>query len=87
MTRSLGVTLDLLCAGLSVFAAIVAAIGVFDMVIVSGLTVLLALLICFFRLEHDQDKKSSHRLLFAVHGLMVLSCIYIFADWGRVMFA
>jgi multidrug efflux pump subunit AcrB len=47
LNRNLGLTADLLCAGLAVFAVIVAAIGVFDMVVVSGLTVLLALLICF----------------------------------------
>ena len=44
-----------MCAGLAVFAVVVAAIGVFDMVVVSGLTVLLALLICTFRLKHGKE--------------------------------
>ena len=48
--RSLGLAVELLCAGLSLFAVVVAAIGVFDMVVVSGLTVLLALLVCCLRL-------------------------------------
>ena len=51
MTRNIKLILDILCAGLALFAVVVAAIGVFDMVVVSGLTVLLALLICFLRLD------------------------------------
>jgi TRAP transporter 4TM/12TM fusion protein len=86
LNRSLGFILDLLCAGLAVFAVIVAAIGVFDMVVVSGLTVLLALLIGFFRWEHDKYPKSPRRLRLALHGLMVLALVYIFLEWGQVMF-
>lgn len=86
MTRSIGFISDLLCAGLAVFAVIVAAIGVFDMVVVSGLTVLLGLLICFFRMEHDKSRKSPNRSRLALHGLMVLSLVYIFWEWGLLMF-
>lgn len=46
---------------MALFAVVVAAIGVFDMVVVSGLTVLVALLICFLRLEHDPDKSHPTR--------------------------
>jgi TRAP transporter 4TM/12TM fusion protein len=87
MTRSIGFTSDFLCAGLAIFAVIVAAVGVFDMVVVSGLTVLLGLLICLFRLEHDKSQKAPNRLRLALHGLMVLSLVYIFWEWGLVMFA
>jgi TRAP transporter 4TM/12TM fusion protein len=86
LTRSLGFILDLLCVGLAIFAVIVAAIGVFDMVVVSGLAVLLALLIGLFRMEHDKYPKSPNRLRLALHGLMVLALVYIFLQWGRVMF-
>jgi len=75
-----------LCAAQAIFAVIVAAIGVFDMVVVSGLTVLLGLLICFFRMEIDKSQKSPNPLRLAVHGLMVLSLVYIFWEWGVVMF-
>jgi TRAP transporter 4TM/12TM fusion protein len=87
LTRSIGFASDLLCAGLAIFAVIVAAIGVFDMVVVSGLTVLLGLLICFFRMEHDKSQKSPQQLSLALHGLMVLSLVYIFWEWGVMMFA
>jgi len=86
LIRSIGVGSDLLCAGLSIFAVIVAAIGVFDMVVVSGLTVLMALLICFLRMEHDKSKESPNQLRLVLHGLMVLALVYIFWEWGRVMF-
>ena len=86
MIRSIGFTSNLLCAGLAIFSVIVAAIGVFDMVVVSGLTVLLGLLICFFRMEHDKSRKSPHQLRLVLHGLMVLSLVYIFWEWGLVMF-
>lgn len=86
MTRSLGFTTDLLCVALSVFAVVVSAIGVFDMVVVSGLTVLLGLLVCFLSMEHGQSKKSPNHLRFALHALMALSLICIFWEWGVVMF-
>ncbi|MCF8083768.1 MAG: TRAP transporter fused permease subunit [Deltaproteobacteria bacterium] len=86
MNRNIRFAADLLCAGLAVFAIIVAYIGVFDMVVVSGLTVLLALLACFFRMEQNKSEKSPNRLRLALHGLMALSLIYIFWEWGQVMF-
>jgi TRAP transporter 4TM/12TM fusion protein len=86
LNRNLGLTADLLCAGLAIFAVIVAAIGVFDMVVVSGLTVLLALLICFFRMEHGKSQQSPNILRLALHAMMALSLVYIFWEWGAVMF-
>jgi TRAP-type uncharacterized transport system fused permease subunit len=75
-----------LCLGLSIFAVVVAAIGVFDMVIVSGVTVLAGLLICFFRMEIDKSKKSPNWLRLTLHGLMALALTCIFFEWGHVMF-
>jgi TRAP transporter 4TM/12TM fusion protein len=86
LIRSFGFMSDLLCAGLAIFAVIVAAIGVFDMVVVSGLTVLLGLLICFLRVEHDKKQESPKQLRLVLHGLMALSLVYIFLEWGVVMF-
>jgi TRAP transporter 4TM/12TM fusion protein len=86
LTRSIRFASDLLSVGLAIFAIVVAAIGVFDMVVVSGLTVLLGLLICYFRLEHEKSKKSRNLLRLTLHGLMALALTYIFFEWGYVMF-
>ena len=86
MTRSIRFASDLLSASLAIFATVVAAIGVFDMVIVSGATVLLGLLISLFRLEEKRRGKSSKMFFLLLHGLMALALIYIFWEWGKVMF-
>ena len=86
MTRGIRFAADLLSVSLAVFAIVVAAIGVFDMVVVSGLTVLLGLLICYFRLEDDKSRKSPNRVRLTLHGLMALALIFIFFEWGHVMF-
>ncbi|MCF8032364.1 MAG: TRAP transporter fused permease subunit [Desulfarculaceae bacterium] len=86
MNRSIGIAADLLCAGLAVFAVVVAAIGVFDMVVVSGLTVLLGLLVCVFRLEQGKSQQAANPPRLALHGLMALALVYIFWEWGLVMF-
>lgn len=86
MTRSIEGIVNLLAAALSLFAVVVAAIGVFDMVVVSGLTVLLALLVCLLRLEHDKNRQSPTKLRLALHCLMALSLLYLLCEWGFVMF-
>jgi TRAP transporter 4TM/12TM fusion protein len=86
LTRSIGLAVELLCAGLALFAVVVAAIGVFDMVVVSGLTVLLALLVCCLRLEQDKSKGASNPLRLALHLLMALALVYVFWEWGQLMF-
>jgi TRAP transporter 4TM/12TM fusion protein len=86
LTRGIRFVADLLSVGLAVFAIVVAAIGVFDMVVVSGLTVLLGLLICYFRLEDEKSRKPPNLLRLTLHGLMALALIFIFLEWGHVMF-
>jgi TRAP transporter 4TM/12TM fusion protein len=86
LNRGLRFASDLLSVGLAIFAVVVAAIGVFDMVVVSGLTVLLGLLISFLRLEEQKSAKSRNWVRLMVHGLMALALIYIFLEWGHVMF-
>ena len=86
MNRSIALAGDLLCVGLALFAVVVAAIGVFDMVVVSGLTVLLALLICTFRLKHGKDPQAPAPWRLALHGLLALALVYVFWEWGLVMF-
>ncbi len=76
----------MLAVGLAIFATVVAAIGVFDMVIVSGVTVLLGLLISIFRLEEKKSDPSLNTVRLLLHGLMALALIYIFWEWGKVMF-
>ena len=78
--------MDLLCVGLAIFATVVAAIGVFDMVIVSGGTVLLGLLISLFRLEEKKRGTSPNMFRLLLHGLMALALAYIFWEWGQLMF-
>jgi TRAP transporter 4TM/12TM fusion protein len=86
LIRSIRLGSDLLCVGLSIFAIVVAAIGVFDVVIVSGVTVLVGLLIGFFRMEEEKSRKSPNLLRLVLHGLMALALTYIFFEWGHVMF-
>jgi TRAP transporter 4TM/12TM fusion protein len=86
LTRGIRFASDLLSVGLAIFAIVVAAIGVFDMVVVSGLTVLLGLLISFLRLEDQKSGKSRNSVRLALHGLMALVLLYIFLEWGHVMF-
>ena len=86
MIRSIRFASDLLAAGLAIFATIVAAIGVFDMVIVSGVTVVLGLLISLLRLEEKRSEKDPSIIRLLLHGLMALALIYIFWEWGKVMF-
>ena len=86
MTRSIRFVSDLLSVGLAIFATVVAAIGVFDMVIVSGATVLLGLLISLFRLEEKKSGTSPSIFRPLLHGLMALALVYIFWEWAKVMF-
>ena len=86
MTRSLRLASDFLSVALAIFAIVVAAIGVFDMVVVSGLTVLLGLLISILRLEEQKSEKSRNLVRLTLHGLMALALIFIFLEWGHVMF-
>jgi TRAP transporter 4TM/12TM fusion protein len=86
LNRSLGFTLNLLCVALALFAVVVAAIGVFDMVVVSGLTVLLSLLICVLRMAPAGEETSPKYWLLLVMGLMSLALIYAFFEWGQLMF-
>jgi TRAP transporter 4TM/12TM fusion protein len=65
---------------------VVAAIGVFDVVIVSGLTVLLGLLICLLRLDLPKKGESPRRWPLIIHGIMALIFTGLFLEWGWVMF-
>jgi TRAP transporter 4TM/12TM fusion protein len=86
LIRSIRFASDLLSVGLAIFAVVVAAIGVFDMVVVSGVTVLVGLLIGFLRLEEEKSKKSANLPRLALHGVMALALTLIFLEWGQVMF-
>ena len=86
LTGSIRFGSNLLCLGLSIFAIVVAAIGVFDMVVVSGVTVLAGLLICFFRMEEEKSKKSPNLVRLTLHVLMTFALMCIFFEWGYVMF-
>lgn len=72
--------------GLAVFAVVVSAIGVFDVVIVSGLTAFLGLAISLMRMEEKEHDDFQKRLLFIIHMVMLGALGYLFWQWGRIMF-
>ncbi len=74
-----------LAALMSGFAIYVAAFGVFDNVIVSGLTVLLALLYGFFAWRGTEHSPGPAWLL-VLHGVMALATIALVLDWSNLMF-
>lgn len=86
MNRGNRILTDALAVILAVLAIIVAAIGVFDVVIVSGLTVLLGLLTCLFRMAQPKGDASLKLWRFMLHGMMALALIGLFLEWGWVMF-
>jgi TRAP transporter 4TM/12TM fusion protein len=86
LTKGIQLGTDLLSAIFAIFAVVVAAIGVFDVVIVSGASVLLGLLICLVRLEGDKRAASVKLWRQVVHGVMALLLVYVLWEWGRIMF-
>ncbi|MBO6718542.1 MAG: TRAP transporter fused permease subunit [Rhizobiaceae bacterium] len=70
---------------MSVFAIYVAAFGVFDNIIVSGLTVLLAVLYGFVAWRGNEDAPEP-RWLLVLHGLMAVAVFALILDWADLMF-
>ena len=86
MIRNYQFIVNILSFTLAIFAIVIAAIGVFDVIIVSGLTSLLGLLICLLRLEDKERTKAIHHIRFIIHSAMALALPYLFYRWGRIMF-
>ena len=86
MIKNYQFIVNILSFALAIFAVVIAAIGVFDVVIVSGLTSLLGLLICLLRLEDKKRTKTIHNIRFIIHSAMALALLYLFYRWGRIMF-
>ena len=86
MIRNYQFIVNILSFTLAIFAIVIAAIGVFDVIIVSGLTSLLGLLICLLRLEDKERTKAIHHIRFIIHSTMALTLPYLFYRWGRIMF-
>jgi len=74
-----------LAAAMSAFAIYVAAFGVFDNVIVSGLTVLIALLYGFVAWR-GSEKKAAPTWMLVVHGLLAVAMLLLVLDWADLMF-
>lgn len=74
----------ILAVAMSGFAIYVAAFGVFDNVIVSGLTVLLALLYGFFAWR-GWETLSAPSWTLILHGVMALAIIVLVLDWADLM--
>lgn len=72
-------------AAMSIFAIYVAAFGVFDNIIVSGLTVLIALVYGFLAWRGPETAPAPSWLL-VLHGVMALAMIALVADWAKLMF-
>jgi TRAP transporter 4TM/12TM fusion protein len=86
LAQSIRHIINTLSLGLAIFAVIVAAIGVFDNVIVSGLTSLLGLLICLFQLEGKKREGSFRIIRSILHSCTALALLYLFFEWGQTMF-
>ncbi len=82
LTRGLDVAAKVLAAVLSAFAIYVAAIGVFDNVVVSGLTVLLAVTYC---LAAWRGKHASSPVLIA-HVVVLVAFTALVWMWSGIMF-
>jgi len=70
---------------MSAFAIYVAAFGVFDNVIVSGLTVLLALLYGFVAWRGSEGAPASSWML-VLHGVLAIATLALVLDWANLMF-
>lgn len=68
---------------MSIFAIYVAAFGVFDNIIVSGLTVLLALVYGFTAWHQG---KNVPNWLIALHGAFAVICVCLVFGWASLMF-
>ncbi|MCG6858658.1 MAG: TRAP transporter fused permease subunit [Salaquimonas sp.] len=75
----------ILAAFMSAFAIYVAAFGVFDNIIVSGLTVLIAVLYGFVSWRATETSPGPTWLLVA-HAVLALVIIALFYDWAELMF-
>ena len=76
---------SILGAAMSLFAIYVATFGVFDNVLVSGLTVLLALLYGFVAWRGSEGSPAPTWML-VLHGLLAAATIFLVLDWARLMF-
>ncbi|MEX0957111.1 MAG: TRAP transporter fused permease subunit [Rhizobiaceae bacterium] len=85
LTKLYDHTSSVLAVAMSVFAIYVAAFGVFDNIIVSGLTVLLAVLYGFFAWRQGTDA-AEPRWLLVLHGIMAVAIFLLILDWAYLMF-
>lgn len=87
MIKSIRLLSHLLSVALAALAILVAFIGVFDTVVVSGVTVLLGLLICLLRLESDHaDTVAIKYIPLIMHTLLASALIFLLWEWSEVMF-
>ena len=85
LTRPMDRVAALIAVAMSGFAIYVAAFGVFDNVIVSGLTVLLALLYGFFAWRGTESAPARSWMLVA-HVVMAVAITALVLEWGMLMF-
>jgi TRAP transporter 4TM/12TM fusion protein len=74
-----------MAVAMSVFALYVAAFGVFDNVLVSGLTVLLAVVYSLAAYRPPGGTRGRTAII-ALHGLMLLALVALVAQWIDLMF-
>lgn len=75
-----------LAIAMSLFAIYVAAFGVFDTIIVSGLTVLIALLYGCFAWRKNDAVGETHTWQLVLHGVIALALLYLLYDWANLMY-
>lgn len=83
LKNGLSVVSSLTALAMSLFAIYVAAFGVFDNLIVSGVTVLLALVYGF---TAWRPKNGGSDWLIAFHAVAAVACIASILNWGALMF-
>lgn len=85
MNSLMNKTADVVAVAMSLFAIYVATFGVFDNIIVSGLTVLLALVYGFLAWRRVDDAPTS-RWILALHLVMAVVMIALVLGWANLMF-
>ncbi|MBL4812868.1 MAG: TRAP transporter fused permease subunit [Rhodobacteraceae bacterium] len=76
----------LFAVAMSVMAIYVAAFGVFDTILVSGLTVLFALLYGCFAWRRNESDDETPTWMLGLHGAVAAALLWLLADWAKLMY-
>ncbi|MBL4807012.1 MAG: TRAP transporter fused permease subunit [Rhodobacteraceae bacterium] len=71
---------------MSLFAIYIAAFGVFDTILVSGFTVLIALLYGCFAWRKNDSAAETPTYMFVIHGIIAVALLWLMYDWTYLMY-